>query len=643
MAEQPTGEQPPPSFLKDLFQLRYPEATLQAVVVGTVFGGLMNMAITYAGLKIGFTIVGSAIAAVVGFGVLKGLLGRGTILEVNIVQTIGSAVNVPSGGIIFTVPALFLLGFTLQPEQFWLVVLAASAGALLGVAIIVPLRKQMVEIDRLRFPSGVAVAAILKSPGAGAKKSIVLLWGILVAVLITLPVELPNIKIGEGKEKTPLPGYSWLDIRLSDPRTDPKEPLPRSHDRNRDGRPDLLVTDKEVDVGRAVGLPDSLLLVFAITPLSFGAGYLTGGAGLMVLAGGVLAFFLLNPIAYHLGWMPASLYPDQVPGFGYSNFNRPLGIGLLLGGALMGIVAALPAIRAALGSLTRAAPGKGDRDELSLKFLFTVIGPCVLALFLATEVLGDHGAAGGLLGGLNSHLRHAIIALIGAAWIWFAAIIISQCTGMTDWSPISGMALLTVVLVMTLAGTQQVVLAVLLGAALCVACSGASDMMTDLKTGHLVGASPKRQQVVELIGVFLGPVISMSTLLLIVAINQTNYGVPLGPGTDTTAPQAQALEAVIRGVGGGEMPYLLYGCGAVLGLLLGLGAFPGLGVLVGLSMYLPITYTLTYGLGCLANILVRRLRGRAWAEEWGVPFCAGLIVGEAFLAMIVNIIVLLRG
>jgi uncharacterized oligopeptide transporter (OPT) family protein len=100
---------------------------------------------------------------------------------------------------------------------------------------------------------------------------------------------------------------------------------------------------------------------------------------------------------------------------------------------------------------------------------------------------------------------------------------------------------------------------------------------------------------------------------------------------------------VITGVQGGEMPYALYGFGALLGALLGLGAFPGLGVLVGLSMYLPFLYISTYGIGCLLNMLTVRVKGKRWAEEWGVPFAAGLIVGEAILALVINMIVLVKG
>jgi uncharacterized oligopeptide transporter (OPT) family protein len=468
-------------------------------------------------------------------------------------------------------------------------------------------------------------------------------------------------------------------------------------DRDRDGKPDLVLEHDRIDLGRPLGLPDHFQLVFALAPFAIGAGFITGRPGLMVLAGGVLAYFVLNPLVYQMGWVPATLAAHQAPGYAFTAFNRPLGIGLLLGGAMMGIAFALPAIREALKSVAAAGRTRAGSDELGMKTLVSAVLVALVLLFIAADFVGNKPintkcpvtgepvikAAGnvalggyalafssaearqtwsetwtdeqratylqsknarpGWLAGMNPHLRAAIIALVGAAWIWFAGIIIAQCTGMTDWSPISGMALLTVILVMLLAGSGAVVGAVLIGAALCVAITCGSDMMADLKTGYLVGSQPRRQQVVELITAGLGPVICMFTLMLIVAVNQKQHGIPIGPGTETVAPQAQALQAVITGVQGGEMPYALYGFGALLGALLGLGAFPGLGVLVGLSMYLPFLYISTYGIGCLLNMLTVRVKGKRWAEEWGVPFAAGLIVGEAILALVINMIVLVKG
>jgi uncharacterized oligopeptide transporter (OPT) family protein len=743
----------------------YREITISSIIFGVVVGAIMNAAITYAGLKIGFTIVGSAIAAVLGFGVLRGVLRRGSILETNIGQTIASAVNTTNAGIIFTVPVLMLMAnrsLRFDDPNFWYITLACMAGALLGCVFIVPLRKQMLDVERLRFPSATAVAAILKSPGAGAAKSIVLVIGAFIGVLVYLPAALPAIKspaqlsqldslvareriapqtaaltreiddwiqaaaapailaergrfvdqmrplqaemavldpdddkarleelkrqiaaiegqvkeLGEEPAKypaalalgvyeategrrtwdslrdgrfgwamSPLLGYQDIGLRLPTRQSGPPS------DRDGDGRNDLFVTDDRVHVGRLIGLPDQIELIFAIAPFAIGAGYLTGRAGLVVLAGVLLAYLVLNPIAYQFGWLPELKHAHETGRTALKVFNQPLGIGLLLGGALMGIIAALPAMKEAMKSLRRASRGgaprssTGSSDEMGLRSLLIVAGIAMIMLLIALEFVGKGGAAtaGGLLQDWPVWAVRVVIALIGAAWIWFAGIIIAQCTGMTDWSPISGMALLTVVLVMFLAGSKDVISAVTLGAALCVAIACASDMMGDLKTGYLVGSIPRRQQIMEIACAGIGPLITMSTLVLIASVNLSQTGIAIGPGTPTVAPQAQALEVVIKGVQGEEMPYALYGLGGIIGILLGLAAFPGLGVLVGLSMYLPVFYILTYGLGCLANMIVAKIKGRTWAEEWGVPFCAGLIVGEATLSLVINSIVLIRG
>lgn len=648
----------------------YRELTLSAVAFALVIGAVMNAAITYAGLKIGFTLSGSAIAAVLGFGVLRGLLRRGSILEINITQTVASSVNISNAGVIFTVPVLFLMGhdLSIRSVDFWMIALACTAGAVMGVAFITPLRKQMLDIERLRFPSGTAVASILKSPGAGVAKSLVLLGGIVVGALIFFPTQLSVFGLGTLAD-LPVVGA------------------------NRGG----FLTADAVNAGALLGLPPQFQLIFAIAPFALGAGYLTGAPGLFVLAGGILAYFVLTPVAYAMGWMPETVTAAQAPAYGFGAFNRPLGIGMLLGGALMGVIFSLPATREALKAIAATTTTRGRQDELGLKTIGGVVLGGFLFLFAAAALvvntpvntadpidnrpvataaatadyegytLAFASAANaeawealtaaerqayvrdelrmrpGWLAGLGPLVRAFLIALIGSLWIWFAGIIIAQATGMTDWSPVSGLALLTVVLVLLLAGSGAVVGAVLIGAALCVAITLASDMMSDLKTGYLVGAIPRKQQLAELATAWIGPVISLFTILLIASANIRQFGLALGPGTQTSAPQAQALQAVITGVQGGDMPYALYGMGTLVGAALGIGMFPGLGVLVGLSMYLPFIFIATYGIGCLVNIAVTRTKGAAWAEAWGVPFSAGLIVGESMLALAINSYILLAG
>src|SRR5690606_29163336 len=139
--------------------------TAAGVLGGVLVGAILNMGIVLAGMQIGFTIVGSEVGAIVGLGLLRGILRRGTILEINIFQSVASTVNTVNAGVIFTMPVIFLLG--MQDEiDYPSLILATVAGAVLGNALIIPLRKQIIDYERLRFPTAVGVAAVLKAPGA---------------------------------------------------------------------------------------------------------------------------------------------------------------------------------------------------------------------------------------------------------------------------------------------------------------------------------------------------------------------------------------------------------------------------------------------------------------------------------------------
>ncbi|MDA1260661.1 MAG: OPT/YSL family transporter, partial [Planctomycetota bacterium] len=319
----------------------YRELTPAAVIGGVLLGAVLNMGICFAGLQIGFTIVGSAVAAVLGFGVLRGILRVGTILEVNIFQTAASAVNTVNAGVIFTVPVLFLLGLESEINVPALI-LATIAGSMLGTVMIIPLRKQIIDYERLRFPEGTAVAAILRSPGAGVKKSRLLLGGIAVSGVVTL---LTKIKKGGGGTLLP----------------------------------------EHVDLGGFLQVPSAFSLVLAVSLLSLGAGFIAGRGGLVVLYGTLLNYWVLVPAAILLGWLPTDLPPemagvydgsldaiphgDDAAGFiaRFGRFtSRHVGIGMILGGAIAGILIALPALKAALGSLRSGGKSKPDdeREEM---------------------------------------------------------------------------------------------------------------------------------------------------------------------------------------------------------------------------------------------------------------------------------------
>ena len=610
----------------------YRELTPAAIISGILLGAVLNMGICFAGLQIGFTIVGSAVAAVLGFGILRGLLGKGSILEVNIFQTVASGVNTVNAGVIFTVPVLFLLG--LQDEMnIPALLIATIAGSLLGCVLIIPLRKQIIDYERLRFPEGVAVASILKSPGAGMRKSQLLLLGVVVSAVITLLTK---------------------DLF---------------------GAP---VLHEKLDVGSWLGIPATFSFWFAVSTLSLGAGFLAGRGGLVVLYGTILNYWILIPAAIAFGWLPPNLaaetqealgkgllgleHGDMAEGFfgAFAKFtSRHVGIGMILGGAIAGIIAAAPALKAAIQSLRKSSGPDGEREEapFSLITSASVIG--LIGIFVATYLAG---------GGKVSILQAALCTLAGGLWMWLAGLVVAQTTGRTDWSPLSGLALIAIAIMMGILGTERamIVPAVTVGAAICVATSMCADMMADLKTGYLVGSKPIKQQLAQISVSWIGPGIALFTVLLLwkayafgpnqaailheravaaggaVLEEWTKNGGSadkLATGVPTLgAPQAGALESAIKIVQSGDVPLGKYATGAIAGLAVSLLVSPGIGVMVGLSLYLPFEYMIVFGIGGLLSLLFMRLKGAHWIEDNGVPVAAGLIVGDALVNVVVAVI-----
>ena len=565
-----THSEPP---AESIFRSAYPELTVPALVLGLIIGVIMTASMTYVGMKIGFTVPGSPIAAILGFGVLRGVLRRKSIVENNLNQTIASGVNVAAAGVIFTVPALYILGVDMTPEVIMELGFAAVAGGLLGVAFIIPIRKQMIDIDRLRFPSGTAVAAILKSPGAGVYKAKLMVGGVLVSTLVSVY-------------------FAWFNPLSSDPLYWP-------------------------GVLQKFGVPSYVDGAIAVSLLAFGAGFLSGKMGLTTTIGGILAYWIIAPASVQAGWIDPASTGSEVRNL----ITKPIGIGMLVGGAMMGIVLAFPAIRAAFGTLkasSKAGDDGGPREELPVWVLnvAAVVGFFVL---MAATWMGSDGAVG--------PVRIVLVAVVGSLWLWLAGVVVSQCAGMTDWSPVSGMALVAVTLMLLLTG-EHTVASVCVGAAVAVSIALAADMMSDLKTGHLVGAMPIRQQVAQLMSTWVGPVVSLFVLSIL--SQKYIFGSP-----ELAAPQAQALAGAIESIKGADVPIDKYVGGLCVGAALSSSGIAGLGVLVGLSMYLPAAYIIyPYGLGCVVNIVVRRLKGARWADDVGIPIAAGLIVGESITMLV---------
>ena len=210
-----------------------------------------------------------------------------------------------------------------------------------------------------------------------------------------------------------------------------------------------------------------------------------------------------------------------------------------------------------------------------------------------------------------------------------SGIILSEAIGRTNWSPLSGMTLigitLLIILTQGMGRADAIVAAVTVGAATCVAMSQATDLMLDLKTGYLVGATPRKQQLGQFIGAWLGPIVIIGLIFVL------HEAFELG-SERLPAPQGQALASMVEGILGGDVPTQKYVAGAILGGALS-ALIGGLGITVGLGFYLPFNIVLTYSLGTLSRELADRFKGKAWSESVGIPIAAGLIVGEALVGV----------
>ena len=232
----------------------YPEFTWTAILVGWAIGVLIAVSISYAALKLGFSIEGSELAAILGWGILRGAMRRTSILENNINQTIASSVNGASAGIMFSVPALFILSKKPGLESVAdfnvpLMIFACIAGSFIGLAFVIPLRKQMIDFQRLPYPGGIAVAAILKSPGAGIRKAFLLFGAAILSAVVYLQIS---------------------DFGATD--------------------------DVDYHFGDRFGIPAQYNLVLFISLMTVGVGFLSGKGGFWFGAGGFICYWLLSPL-----------------------------------------------------------------------------------------------------------------------------------------------------------------------------------------------------------------------------------------------------------------------------------------------------------------------------------------------------------
>jgi putative OPT family oligopeptide transporter len=444
----------------------------------------------------------------------------------------------------------------------------------------------MIDFERLTYPGGVAVAALLKSPGAGMRKALYLVVGAVVSAIVHF-----------------LSQYFGVE---------------------------------DLHLGKMVGMPDYMNGVWYVSLMTIGVAYIAGKGGVFFIVGGFLCYWILAPIMSFMGLLPTTevlnAAGQSMPGYLRLQLFRPVGIGMLIGGAVTGIVLALPLIITAIRSMQTASKLKtsGSSDEMPIKLLYLAVGGAAILLFvIAVYSTSEMG-----------WFRGSMMALLGTIWIWMAGVVLSECIGRTNWSPLSGMTLIAVTILIVISSGlgdhAAIISSLLVGAAACVAMSQATDLMMDLKTGYLVGATPKKQQIGQFAATWLGPIVVMA--LIFILHNAYQMGSDRLP-----APQGTALASVIQGILGGDVPIQKYAAGAGLGAALSATGIGGLGILVGLGFYLPFNIVLTYTLGILIRLLTDWKMGKQWSEQYGIPAAAGLIVGEALVGVGFAIYFIVKG
>jgi putative OPT family oligopeptide transporter len=433
----------------------------------------------------------------------------------------------------------------------------------------------MIDYERLTYPGGVAVATILKSPGAGIHKAMLLIGGAL------LSGGLHAVSQASGVD-------NW-------------------------------------NLGGLIGAPEYMNGIWYLSLLTIGVGYIAGKGGVAFIIGGFVCYWFLAPMLSGIDMFPLDPATGEItsePNALRLLLFRPVGIGMLIGGAIAGVVLAFPMIVSAVRSMQNAAKSEAamSRDEMPIKLLYVaIVGAAILLAVMAVLSTEKMGLGRGLA-----------MAAVGTLWVWIAGVILSESIGRTNWSPLSGMTLIAVTLLILISSglddtKAAIVSAVMVGAAACVAMSQATDLMLDLKTGYLVGATPRKQQLGQFIGAWLGPIVVMTLIFVL------NEAYVLG-SEKLPAPQGQALASMVDGIMGGDVPAAKYLAGAGLGAMLSIFQ-PGLGITVGLGFYLPFNIVLTYSIGTLLRVVSDHKMGQAYSESVGIPVAAGFIVGEALVGV----------
>jgi putative OPT family oligopeptide transporter len=576
------------------------EFSLIAVVFGSIFGIVFGASTVYLALRAGLTVSASIPIAVIAISVLR--VFRSTILENNIVQTIGSAGESVAAGVAFTVPALlFLSPESRGPDYFsyGTIMMLAACGGILGVLFMVPLRRALIvkEHGNLPYPEGTACADVLIAGQKGGRMAAWVFGGVGLAVLY----QVGNVIFRFWEESV------------------------------------AFITTK------AHGLAN-MRVAHTVSPEYLGVGYILGiRTGGIMVSGSVLTFCVLIPlIAFMLGdvelgrrmgMAPEQLTPGGIVNFVRGNYTRYIGAGAVTMAGIITLLRTMPTIVRSLRESAGALRGGGGvgavaRTERDLPLGWVVLGSVVLVGVIAVlPILPDTG----------SFTTKLIMAALMLAFGFLFVTVSSRIVGIIGSSsnPISGMTIATllgtclVFLQLGLGGQTNEAIALSVGAVVCIAAANAGATSQDLKTGFLVGATPIRQQIGLVIGVLVSTAVIGITIKLIdqVYADPAN-GVLHGIGTDRfPAPQATLMATVIQGVMSQSLPWEYILIGAGLALMIWLAGASPLAWAVG--VYLPIETTLPIFVGGALRAIADNVRGDKGESEIapGMLFATGLVAG----------------
>ena len=570
-----------------------PEITITSIIMGIILSVVFGAANAYLGLRVGMTVSASIPAAVISMGVIRVLMRKNSILESNIVQTIGSAGESLAAGAIFTLPALFLWAAEGKMDKPGIlsITLIALLGGLLGVFFMVPLRNALIvkEHGILPYPEGTACAEVLLAGEKGGANASTVFAGMGFAAIFKFIID--GLKLVAGEISFHVKGFAG-------------------------------------EIGTQ------------IYPAVMSVGYICGARiSSYMFAGGVLSWLVIIPLIVLFG-ENIILYPgtDTIgnifasggAGAIWSSYIRYIGAGALAAGGIISLIKSLPLIvttfSGAMKSMASSKSGGTERTarDINIKVVLICLAVLTLLVWLVPAIP-------------VSFLGAVIVVVFG----FFFATVSSRMVGLVGSSnnPVSGMAIATLLvttLILKATGTIGVAgmaSAIAIGSIICIVSAIAGDTSQDLKTGYLLGATPKKQQIGEVIGVAAAALAIGGTLYLLDSA--------WGFGSDQlAAPQATLMKLIIEGVMEGNLPWALVFIGVFIAVVVEVVGIPVLPFAIG--VYLPVQLNACIMVGGLVRLVLDKLKRDEDEKKKivndGILFCSGMIAGEGLVGILLALL-----